>query len=218
MKKIQFIIASSLFLLFSTHSYASIVHIDFTGKISSAGSFIDPTGLFSQGDVLSGYWEFDSTVSDSDSDITRGIYSQLQAFEINIGLNSFETNDYTLQILNNFSAGIGVIDAYDVLGGASTSNIAGLTVNQMQWTIRDTQLPLDALDSDSLFVSAPDLSAFDQIGQAQGQITGSYNGNQFFMNLELDSVSSSVPEPSILAMMGVGLAGLGFVRRRKQKI
>lgn len=211
-------------LLFSVNVNAALIQIDFEGRISSAGSFEDPTGLFTKGDSINGFWQFESTTPDSDPDLDRGFYNQtgLPSFEINIGSYFFQANTYGLQILDNRALGIGVIDAYDVLGLSSTtsSNISGFSTLRTQLTFRDTQVPLDAILSDALFETAPNLAAFDQVGQVQGQITGTYNGSQFFMNLEIDSVTSSasVPEPTVIALLSAGLVGLGFARRRAKKL
>ena len=58
----------------------------------------------------------------------------------------------------------------------------------MQITLRDTQVPLDVFSSDALPSFAPNPADFDQVGQVQGQLTGFFGGQQFFMNLEIDIV------------------------------
>ncbi len=84
----------------------------------------------------------------------------------------------------------------------------------MQVTLRDTQLPLDVFSSDALPLFAPIPAGFDQINQVQGQLTGSFYGDQFFMNLEIDSVSA-VPVPAAIWLFGTALVGLvGFSRRK----
>lgn len=216
---ITLLISCVLLLSVSTNANAIILQIDFEGNISSAGSFLDPTGLFAQGDVLSGFWTVDTDTVDSSADPDRGTYSQSgsPSFQINIGTSTFQTSTSTIQILNDYTAGIGTIDAYDVLANNETSNIAGLSGLNMQFTFRDTQLPLDALDSDALLAGAPDLSMFDQINQVQGQLSGTYNDQLFFMNLGINSISvANVPEPATLLLFSVGLLGLGFSRHRKQ--
>ena len=87
----------------------------------------------------------------------------------------------------------------------------------MQVTLRDTQLPLDVFSSDALPLFAPIPADFDQINQVQGQLIGSFYGDQFFMNLEIDSVSavSAVPVPAAIWLFGTALVGLvGFSRRK----
>ncbi len=96
------------------------------------------------------------------------------------------------------------------------SNIGGLNLGAMQITLRDTVLPLDAISGDTLSLVAPDPADFDQINQAQGQITGRYRNDMFFMNLEIKSTSlftASVPEPGVLLLLVVGIFGMVVVKR-----
>ncbi|MFO0898647.1 MAG: PEP-CTERM sorting domain-containing protein [Pirellulales bacterium] len=195
---------------------AELGTVFFEGVISPLGSFVDPTGSFSKGQAISGFWTVDTATPDGDADPKRGEYPQTgaPAFQIDIGGKSFSTVDATIQILDDYTTGIGTIDAYDVLGGSGASSIVGLTVDQMQITLRDTELPLNALASDVLPTGAPNPGSFDQVGQAAGQITGSFNGNDVFLNLEIRS-ARYVPEPStaLLALVGAGL--LAISRRRR---
>jgi hypothetical protein len=185
--------------------------VNFEGVISPAGSFSDPTGNFTQGQAISGFWTLDTATADADPVTTRGEYPQTgsPAFQINIGAHTFSTSAATIQILNDHTVGLGPIDAYDVLGGAASSTVAGLQVNQMQITLRDTVAPLDAITSDALPAAAPDPGTFDQIGQVAGQITGAIEGGgEFFMNLEIRSTELVVPEPATAALLVAAIAGL----------
>ena len=211
------LVVCSAVLLVGGHTGAATIIVGFEGAISSSGSFSEPTGNFSQGDLLSGTWTLDTATADTDPDNTRGEYAQsgAPAFEINIGSHSFETNTMTIQILDNHTLGIGTIDAYDVFGSSATSTVAGLTIDQMQITLRDTVVPLDALSSDAIPSTAPNPLSFDQVGQAAGQITGNFgaSGNTFFMNLEITS-TRTVPEPGSSALFILGLGTLALRRRR----
>ncbi len=191
--------------------------VNFEGVISPAGSFADPTGSFSQGESISGYWTLDTAVVDADPANTRGEYLQTgsPAFQINIGAQTFSTDTTTIQILDDHTLGIGPIDAYDVLGGTASSTVAGLQVNQMQITLRDTMIPLDAITSDLLPATAPDPTSFDQIGQAAGQITGVIaGGGDFLLNLEIRSTELVVPEPASLVLLILAAAGVSPRRRQ----
>ena len=215
--KIKTVFATFILMLGSAFNVnAALMQMNFNGSISFAGSFLDPTGLFTQGDSVSGFWLVETTTADTNADPRRGIYPHvgIPSFQINIGTSIFQTNTSNIQILDNFIAGIGTIDAYDVLANGETSNIAGLTNLNMQITLRDTQVPLDVFSDDALPSFAPNPADFDQVNQAQAQLSGIFNNNQLFMNLEIDSVST-VPVSATIWLFGTALVGLiGFSRRR----
>jgi hypothetical protein len=220
---IKTVFAAFILMLGSTfNANAALLQMNFNGSISSAGSFEDPTGLFAIGDSLSGFWLVETTTADTNADTSRGIYPHAgtPSFQINIGTSTFQTNTSNIQILDNFVAGIGTLDAYDVLANGETSNIAGLINLNMQITFRDTQVPFDVFSDDSLPSFAPNLADFDQVNQAQAQLSGLFGDSIFFMNLEIDSVSidsvSAVPVPAAVWLFGTALIGLvGFSKRRK---
>lgn len=189
--------------------------IEFEGKISSSGSFLDPSGLFSPGQVVTGFWTVDTSTPDADALATRGEYAQTgaPALRMEIAGQTFESSDTVLQMLNDHALGIGTIDAYDVLGGDGVSTVPGLNVNQMQITLRDTVVPLDAMVNDALLTGAPNPASFDQIGQASGQITGNLAGQTFFMNLDITSTKVT-PEPGSLAAAMFGVAAVAIARKR----
>ena len=217
--KIKMLFPTFLLLFgFAFGANAAPLQINFTGSISTAGTFSDPTGLFAQGDALSGFWLVDPFTADDDPDPTRGqyVHAGTPAFQINIGSSVFQANSTTIQILDDHTLGLGTIDAYDVLGeGSRVSTVDGFTIKQMQVTLRDTQLPLDALSSDALPAGAPDPAAFDQFGQVQGQLIGDYNNEDFFLNFEIARVSA-VPIPAAAWLFGTALAVFAGISRSRK--
>ena len=88
------------------------------------------------------------------------------------------------------------------------------------WSFTDTLGAID--DIIAVTIDTSTLVGFDSSGISFTQdsiflnFIGIDNGTDFYfkVNVDFDSSDSSVPEPSIIALFGLGLAGLGFARRR----
>src|SRR5262245_53089402 len=65
------LVALAIVLVGQRANAANLV-VFFEGEISSDGSFNDPTGNFSQGDPISGFWRVNTDVVDTDPDPGRG--------------------------------------------------------------------------------------------------------------------------------------------------
>lgn len=206
---VQFAVCSA------AHSAQFVVQFD--AILGNRGSFLDPSGNFSRGDPVHGFWTVDTSVADTDSIASRGFYPQtgFPSFMIFVGNHSFWSTLTNLQMLSDEGLGIGTIDAYDVLGKSPSSSIEGLSLTQIQVTLRDTRWPLDAMSSDALLTTAPNPGSFDQVGQSAGQIIGYLNGQLLFMNLEILS-TRLVPEPSACVLLSAALIGLAAGRIRNR--
>jgi hypothetical protein len=111
------------------------------------------------------------------------------------------SGSFTYDATSNLYSGI---DLVGELGLPYTSFVSGsasdLTASSAIWT------------SLSLFFSAPLTNAGGSISftSSTGTIFGSIRGSG-------GTVSTQVPEPGSLALLGAGLIGLGLLRRRKQQ-
>ena len=79
---------------------------------------------------------------------------------------------------------------------------------------RDLVDPFDLWDSDALPSFAPNPPDFSEISQTLGQIQGQFNGQNVFVNIDLETVSV-VPVPAAIWLFGAALVGLlGFSKRK----
>lgn len=103
----------------------------------------------------------------------------------------------------------------DTLG---TGEPVSLSIADLDLSIPIT-LPLGGAYSLSLSLTSALLSdlADGLISADVSTLLTGATSSDFTLRVTADPFASAVPEPSILILMGVGLAGLGFARRRKHQ-
>jgi hypothetical protein len=169
------------------------------------------------------------TVKDSNSGTggSAGAYSgfDLDALFLDLDGDYLTLSDQIYASSFNFTAG--AIRA----GGAPASNTAGaLNGSINNSTVDEAFASLNTVDADffgagslSLGDGGSLLAIFDQaiaIGGSLFLIAGEVGtgiGEDITGLIEISDTPVSVPEPSSLFLMGMGLAALGFTRRRKTK-
>lgn len=130
-----------------------------------------------------------------------------------IGINQNGSTDYDNGPTLNVSPGF---DNGDIWHSWIDYNGTSLEVRLST----DSNRPTDAALSQDLDIS----SILGQDNAYVGFTSGTYAawGNHDILTWEYrdsyDPITGEVPEPSILVLLGAGLAGLGFARRRKQQV
>lgn len=218
MDKLKTLLGASA-LLFSSVSQATIIQVDYTGSVTSLGSAI-------AGDVV----DLDDTVQGSftyDSDL--GPTDSLLSFSISLG-SSFTANlsgGDSFSVQNDQQNGSATLpaDGLGVRGDFTSTSLNGYTSGIMQFGLLKDNVD-GQLWNDTLL---PDLSDWAKITLADinkpdwhwmdFDLTGTENFWDDQIRWDVDSFTvadiSSVPEPSILALVILGLTGIGFTRRKK---
>jgi hypothetical protein len=134
-------------------------------------------------------------------------------FYINDSASNLNANGLTYKLFYDFDAGVGTDQSQ--LGVFDLSFFANGN------TYQDSQnLSFAYLSASSFFITPPAMASFDPLaeGEYSFALVAYRDGAEVARSAILVDVGTvNVPEPGSIALLGFGLAGLGFVRRRMQK-
>jgi len=203
-----------LTLLWTAPSYAVPVTFSFSGTVTNY--FYDPGtgdafgGSVGVGTTFTGFYTFESTSPDWSADPQYGGYHSVllpYGMEATIGGNT----------VSGLSSDM-LIDVWNTPGGD------WYTAQALDFGFQSLGIQLfggssSVFDDDSLPLTPPDIADFTEasFGYVVTEPFGPVVLSVFGTLTELTLVST-IPEPASLALMGLGLLGLGFTRRKKQPV
>jgi hypothetical protein len=210
-------------VLFGTVLAGTCQAVPITFNFSGAVTRVNPglLGTFSIGQSIVGSYTFESTTPGQsfspggilDPSITY-YPSVLTAYSASfgsytVGLGGTGSYNRTFVVNHDPGSGADVYNVENVLPSGAT--VAGLVPGSIFFSFNDNTG--SALSNGSLPQTTDDLSAFGFL--AHGALDFLAGGDLVRVEFLISSVSTSVAEPATLGLMALGLAGLGFVRRRR---
>ncbi len=191
-----------------TSAYPVTIYIEAeVDTVDDTGNYLE--GKISPGDIITGYYTYESTTADSAPENWLGKYENLQipsGITFEVGGFRFETNpsdvDFTVYVSNDRVSPTG--DIYNIVSNNNLTLSNGVDVGWMFWQLDDRSG--QAISNTNLSLTAPVLEDWKDGNLLR--IEGVPQQTDFFINAH---VTSAIPEPATIMLLGLGAF---FIKKR----